>query len=587
MRALLSALVAVAVAAAALVAAEPAAASESGVLAAVPASVAQAKTADLALRGVNAAGAEFTSIGTPVFDTATSFRYLADRGYSLVRLPFRWESVQRSLSGPLDAAGIAALQRAVADAGDAGLKVVLDVHNYAQYRGIAYGADGSFTERDFADLWSRLSEIFRSDATVVGYGLMNEPRNLPSVGTATGNERWQHAQQAALDAVRANGDVTCILVSGYTAGAMGAWISATKGQPTPYIVDPANNFRWEAHHYWDAGNTGKYTTSYADAVTAGFGSSQGDAARTRAWFELDQWLRWLDDNHQKGFIGEFGWPSSEYAASPADAAAWASLAQMYLDRIDEEDPSLVWTAAWATGSRWSAGYSLQYYTSTGGSLSTPLSNAALLEEFAAPVAHSPASEAPAAEAPVEETPVTEPVASPTPSTAPSSAPQASPSATPSSPAPVPTPISSMSPAQPATVSAPHVPSAAQTGREDGAAAGSSAPKTEVAGKKAAKKTAKKAASRTTASLVRSTVRRGASPASIRVTVTSSRAVSGTVTVRWKGHVVAKKVHVTSARTVIRLSKSLPVGVQNLTVSYSGSSTVKASTDSKNRVRVRR
>lgn len=356
--------------------------------------VAAAKTADVALRGVSTAGAEFTSISTPVFDTAATFEYLASRGYTLVRIPFRWESMQRTLSGPLDAAAVAALRTAVDAAGAAGLRVVLDVHNYAMYGQVAYGAAGSFTEADFADLWSRLSLLFRDDPTVMGYGLMNEPRALPTVDGVSGNIRWQHAQQAALDAIRANGDVTCVLVSGYSAGAMGAWLNATNGQPTPYIHDPADNIRWEAHHYWDANHSGKYATSYADAVAGGFGTSQGDAARTRTWFELDQWLRWLKDNHQKGFIGEFGWPSAQ---NGTDAAQWDSLAQMYLARIDEEDPSLVWTSAWATGARWSTGYPLQYYAATGGVLSTPLSNAATLEAFAREVA--PAA-APAVE-PVE------------------------------------------------------------------------------------------------------------------------------------------------------------------------------------------
>jgi len=329
------------------------------------------------MRGINLAGAEFTSAGLPLFDTPESFAFLASRGYTVVRLPFLWESVQPVLSGPLAAAAMTPLKKAVTDATAAGLAVILDVHNYAVYRGVAYGAAGSFTEHDFTDLWTRLSSAFRG--TIAGYGLMNEPRNLPAVDGISGNIRWQHAQQAALDAIRANGDTTCVLVSGYTAATMGGWLNATNGQPVPYITDPANNFRWEAHHYWDAGSTGKYTSSYADAVAAGFGSSQGDAARTRTWFELNQWLEWLKKYNQKGYIGEFGWPSVENGASEADATAWNSLAELYLNRIAAESPDLVWTTAWATGSRWSSGYRLQFYSSSKGSLASGLSNAAVLE----------------------------------------------------------------------------------------------------------------------------------------------------------------------------------------------------------------
>ena len=344
--------------------------------------VVAAKTAATGLRGINVAGAEFTSYGVPKFDSAASFEFLASRGYTVVRLPFLWESVQPTLSAPLNDAALSALETAVRDAGDAGLSVILDVHNYAKYRNVAYGAPGSFTRADFADLWTRLSTVFRDEPTVVGYGLMNEPRLLPTVDGVTGNVRWRAAQQAALDAIRANDDVTCVLVSGYAAGAMGGWLNEANGQPVPYITDPADNFRWEAHHYWDAGNSGAYTSTYADAVKAGFGSSQGDAARTRVLYELTQWLTWLKANDQKGFLGEFGWPSAENGDHPADAAAWDSLAQLYVDRLSQEDPSLVWTTAWATGDRWSDGYNLQFYESDAGVLARPLSNAGVLERFA-------------------------------------------------------------------------------------------------------------------------------------------------------------------------------------------------------------
>jgi endoglucanase len=340
---------------------------------------ANAKTARRALRGINVAGAEFTSAGTMLFDTAASYRFLAGRGHTLVRIPFLWESIQPTLSAPLDGAQLAALKGAVKNAEAAGLAVILDVHNYGAYNGVAYGAAGSFTLGDFTDLWTRLSTEFKGNPAVVGYGLMNEPRNLPTVGGVTGNDRWKLAQQAALDAIRANGDVTCVLISGYTSASMGSWLNASNGQPTPYITDPANNFRWEAHHYWDAGTTGAYTGTYAQAVAAGFGSSQGDAARTAMYFFLDQWITWLKDNNQRGYIGEFGWPSSQNGDTPADSAAWNSLAEMYLSRIDQESGDLVWFTAWATGDRWTDGYNLQFYESTAGTLSTPLSNAATLE----------------------------------------------------------------------------------------------------------------------------------------------------------------------------------------------------------------
>jgi hypothetical protein len=426
---------------------------------------------------------------------------------------------------------MAPLEKAVADASAAGLSVILDVHNYAIYRGTAYGADGSFTEADFTDLWTRLSTEFRG--TVAGYGLMNEPRNLPAVDGLTGNQRWQHAQQAALDAIRATGDTTCVLVSGYTAGTMGAWLNPTTGQPEPYITDPADNFRWEAHHYWDATSTGKYTGTYADAVAAGYGSSQGDAARTRTWFELNQWIEWLKKYDQKGYIGEFGWPSVENGASESDAAAWNSLAELYLDRIEAESPDLVWTTAWATGSRWSRGYRLQFYSSTNGSLTSELSNAAVLE-----AANPESDNIPSP--PVVVDPAPPVVAAPEPDVT-----------------------------APPVVALPEVVDTVET------------PAPQVTA-------VKKATSRTTVTIKKGTVKKGkktGKKAVLTVRVASSARVTGTVTVTYRGKTLGK-AKIVKGKARIVLKGKLKKGVRTVKVRYNGSSTVAASVKSGVRVRVK-
>jgi hypothetical protein len=286
--------------------------------------------------------------------------------------------VQPTLGAPLNASALASITGAVHNAASAGLSVILDVHNYGRYDGIAYGASGSFTQAEFADLWTRLSSAFRDNPAVIGYGLMNEPHDLPEVDGVSGKDRWEQAQQAALDAIRANNDVTCVLVSGYSWGSMAGWdLSA------PYITDPADNFRWEAHDYWDLDSSGTFTTSYstvnADAANVGYPDLKGDALRTRRYSVLEQWLNWLDQYDQKGYIGEFGWPSAENANSPEDAAAWNDLAAMYLERVNETSGDQLWTTAWSTGAAWAPDYELLYYRSTAGVVTTPLSNAATLE----------------------------------------------------------------------------------------------------------------------------------------------------------------------------------------------------------------
>jgi hypothetical protein len=239
------------------------------------------------LRGVNVAGAEFaapsvaatsdfSSVNPGVYDrayhydTQASFDRLAARGVRLVRLPFRWERLQPATGKPLNVAELGRLKAAVARAARAGLVVVLDMHNYGGY----YRFDGStgvrhalgaptLTRFDLADVWGRISRHFRDNPAVAGYGLMNEPAEMPAAGKLTAAKVWERASQAALDRIRRQGDRKLVLVAGYEWS--GAQRFATV-HPRPWIVDPAANVRYEAHHYWDRDNSGDYPDTYAAEV---------------------------------------------------------------------------------------------------------------------------------------------------------------------------------------------------------------------------------------------------------------------------------------------------------------------------------
>jgi len=236
---------------------------------------------------VNVAGAEFgapqieptssfSNRGSGTYDTAyhydteATFDYLAGRGVRLVRLPVRWERLQRAPFAPLDATEVARLRAALFRAGQAGLSVVVDVHNFGGY----YLSDGTQGVRRaigspelpvtaFADLWSRLSASIADVASVAGYGLMNEPVNLPSLDGRAPARTWERASQAAVDAVRARGDRHLVLVPGYEWSGAQRW---TQQHPVPWVDDPAGNIRYEAHHYWDADSSGRYRSSYAEEV---------------------------------------------------------------------------------------------------------------------------------------------------------------------------------------------------------------------------------------------------------------------------------------------------------------------------------
>jgi hypothetical protein len=115
----------------------------------------------------------------------------------------------------------------------------------------------------FTDVWTKLSDLF-IDHPLVSYAIMSEPVGLPRKGDLSPAELWEQAAQAALSAIRANGDNHLILVNGYRWSSLADW---PKIHPDPFIDDPANNFVYTAHHYWDRDSSGSYEHSYDDEVT--------------------------------------------------------------------------------------------------------------------------------------------------------------------------------------------------------------------------------------------------------------------------------------------------------------------------------
>lgn len=159
-------------------------------------------------RGVNVAGAEFSHNtlangtlfsninpgvhGTDYFyPSAAHLSYIASRGVKTIRLPFRWERWQRSLLGALDTTEIGLAHQVLVDANAAGLKVILDCHNYARYMlgtdtatrtELIMTKDGTLNYTHLNDFWTKVSQWVKADvtrdATVLGYGLMNEPNGM-------------------------------------------------------------------------------------------------------------------------------------------------------------------------------------------------------------------------------------------------------------------------------------------------------------------------------------------------------------------------------------------------------------------------
>jgi hypothetical protein len=205
--------------------------------------------------GIVIGGGGTVRTSAPLLHTAADFAYIAARGVDTVRLPLAWERLQPTLGAALDPAALTALDGMLTAARQNGIDVLLDLHNYGRYTradGTVVALGGALTNAQLADFWTRLSTWVRADAarsgTVTGYGLMNEPHALTG-----GASTWQAASQDALTALRNGGDARLVLVGGYSFSSLTDW---RMWHPVGWIDDPADNFAYEAHHYFDTKTVG-------------------------------------------------------------------------------------------------------------------------------------------------------------------------------------------------------------------------------------------------------------------------------------------------------------------------------------------
>jgi len=282
------------------------------------------------LRGVNLAGAEFAETNLPgnygttyVYPSTDEAAHWLDMGMSVIRLPFRWERLQRGEYQDLDASELYRLDTLVSFITSKGGYVLIDPHNYARYYGGVIGETVPATA--FADFWSRLAAAFKDNDHVI-FGLMNEPNSMAT-------ETWVDDANAAIAAIRKTGANNLILVPGNAW--TGAWSWNQSGYGTPNgnailnIVDPGNNFAIEAHQYLDGNASG------ADMGTC--------MSNTIGSERLKDFTSWLTQHHLRGFLGEF--------ASGTSGTCLAALDDM-LKYIESNPGQWLGYTYWAAGPWW-------------------------------------------------------------------------------------------------------------------------------------------------------------------------------------------------------------------------------------------
>ena len=286
-------------------------------------------------RGVNLSGAEFGEALPGVegfdytFNSEQTFQYFAAKGLTLLRIPIQWERMQPELSGSLNSSYLAGLKRDIAWAKQYGMSVIIEIQNFGRYsvneggvyREYAvdnfYGGVLQVSSANLADFWIRMSNEFQFEPTVYAYDLMNEPHDM-------GIADWKTISQTVLMAIRNNGDNKLIMVPGDSWSGAASWVGVHG--PAGWIVDPANNFEYEAHLYFDADASGEY----ADPFDAG--------VLNRATNAVNSFIGWCNNNGARCYLGEYGVPDND--------PQWLGVLDVVLSLLDN---------AGLDGTYWSAG----------------------------------------------------------------------------------------------------------------------------------------------------------------------------------------------------------------------------------------
>ncbi len=222
----------------------------------------QRASSRLVYEGVSLAGAAFGSAIPGTYNSdytylmTTEVDYFAGKGMNIIRLPFRWERLQQSLGGDLNAAELARMDAVVAETTAKKVYIILDPHNYARYKSNGY----------------------------VFFALMNEPYDIDI-------NSWLDAANAAIAGIRAQGAADLILVPGISWTSAHSWLTSGNSTTMVNVKDSGNNFAFEVHQYFDSDSSGS-----SDTCSTNTGSTR-----------LSDFTNWLKTNNFTTDAAQMSW----------------------------------------------------------------------------------------------------------------------------------------------------------------------------------------------------------------------------------------------------------------------------------------
>lgn len=283
--------------------------------------------------GVNLAGAEFDGYAFWQTNPAT-WDYYQGKGLTLIRLPVKWERIQTTLYGSVN---FTQMDQCIALAAARGMKVIIDLHNYASYGGNSNKlGTTALPIAAMVDVWEKIADHYKNEPAVYGYDLMNEP---VGINMAT----WSDAAQQTVDAIRKKDTTHYVLVEGLGFSSSTSWVeSSSTDNVTLDIKDPIGRLIYSAHSYWDyqrnpyanppyEGNDGVYRSN--DLPTPEIGIK-----------DVKPFVEWLKTRpYAYGNVGEYAIPH-DY-----NSAGWNVALANFLQYLRDNN---IGGTYWAGGANW-------------------------------------------------------------------------------------------------------------------------------------------------------------------------------------------------------------------------------------------
>ncbi|KAJ3027332.1 hypothetical protein HDV00_011262 [Rhizophlyctis rosea] len=247
--------------------------------------LAASANAALIYTGTNEAGMEFGNTAFPgtynkdfTNPDPSTISYWKSAGLNIYRVGIQWERAQPTQGGALNETYLGYLDLFLNPATAAGQYVMVQPHNYARYYGKIVGSD--IPQSALTDFWTRMANRYKNNK-YVQFDLMNEPHDMPV-------SQWFSAAQASINAIRAAGFSNMLYVPGIAWTGAWSWVSSGNSGVAGTITDPANNWAYDMHQYFDSDYSGTATT-----CTHGI----------EVFTDVTNWLR---QNGKKAHLGEFG-----------------------------------------------------------------------------------------------------------------------------------------------------------------------------------------------------------------------------------------------------------------------------------------